>query len=109
MDRFFHLSFLICLGYFVSVNAYYFLILLFSWLENRFRIRQESRENLAPVLESDFTIPVSVVIPAYNEQDVLNDAILAVLKNGYPNFELIVVNDGSTDRTMEFLKRDYLL
>jgi len=44
---------------------------------------------------------VSVIIPAYNEAEILADALIALLASDYGEFEIIVVNDGSTDATLE--------
>jgi cellulose synthase/poly-beta-1,6-N-acetylglucosamine synthase-like glycosyltransferase len=46
---------------------------------------------------------VSVVIAAYNEEDVIEKTTLALLKNDYRAFEIIIVDDGSTDRTFSIL------
>lgn len=47
---------------------------------------------------------VSVVIPTYNRLDFLKEAVKSVKEQSYRNFELIIVDDGSTDGTSEFLK-----
>ena len=48
---------------------------------------------------------VSIIIPAYNQAEYLGDAIQSVLNQTYRNFELIIVNDASTDNTYEVVKQ----
>ncbi len=48
---------------------------------------------------------VSVIIPTYNRADFLKEAVDSVLAQDHPDFELIVVDDGSTDETPELLDR----
>mgnify|MGYP001607374274 FL=1 len=48
---------------------------------------------------------VSIVIPAYNHGNYLNEAIRSVLGQDYPNVELIVLDDGSTDNTRKVLAK----
>lgn len=50
---------------------------------------------------------VSVIIPTYNRKDYVTEAIDSVLNQTYKDFEVIVVDDGSTDGTGEFLKERY--
>ncbi len=47
---------------------------------------------------------VSIVFPTWNRAHLLRDAILRILKQTYPHFELIVVDDGSKDHTPEVIK-----
>ncbi len=47
---------------------------------------------------------VSVIMPAYNREKIIDKAINSVLNQSYTNFELIIVDDKSTDRTREVLK-----
>jgi glycosyltransferase involved in cell wall biosynthesis len=51
------------------------------------------------------TRTVSIVIPAYNHADFLEEAIESVLAQDYPDVELIVLDDGSTDGTRSLLQK----
>lgn len=46
---------------------------------------------------------ISVIVPIFNQQDYCGDTIKSVLMQTYENFELIVVNDGSTDSSLEVI------
>ena len=48
---------------------------------------------------------VSVMMPAYNAEKYIEQAIHSLQAQTYSNWELIVVNDGSTDRTVELLEQ----
>jgi cellulose synthase/poly-beta-1,6-N-acetylglucosamine synthase-like glycosyltransferase/peptidoglycan/xylan/chitin deacetylase (PgdA/CDA1 family)/spore germination protein YaaH len=55
----------------------------------------------------EFQPLVSVLIPAYNEEDVILRTVTSALAADYPNTEIIVINDGSTDRTGELLQENF--
>jgi glycosyltransferase involved in cell wall biosynthesis len=44
---------------------------------------------------------VSIIVPCYNQANYLNDALESVLNQSYPNWECIIINDGSEDNTEE--------
>ncbi len=48
---------------------------------------------------------ISVIIPAYNAERTLGEAIASVLQQTHPNWELIVVDDGSTDTSQQVVHR----
>src|SRR4028119_270042 len=46
---------------------------------------------------------ISVIVSAYNAEQTILETITSVLNQTFSNFELLVINDGSTDRTLELL------
>ncbi|MGH7791971.1 MAG: glycosyltransferase family 2 protein, partial [Thermodesulfobacteriota bacterium] len=55
-------------------------------------------------IESETKPLVSVIIPVFNGEQFIKDAVDNILSQDYPALELIIVNDGSTDRTEEIIK-----
>lgn len=53
-------------------------------------------------MESDL---VSIIIPVYNGEDYIQESVQSAILQSYSNIEIIVVNDGSTDQTIEKLKQ----
>jgi cellulose synthase/poly-beta-1,6-N-acetylglucosamine synthase-like glycosyltransferase/peptidoglycan/xylan/chitin deacetylase (PgdA/CDA1 family)/spore germination protein YaaH len=51
--------------------------------------------------------PVAVLVPAYNEEKVIERTVRAVLASNYPDLHVIVIDDGSTDRTLEVARRAF--
>ena len=49
-------------------------------------------------------VKVSVVMPAYNAEKYISEAINSILNQTYTNFEFIIINDGSTDRTADIVE-----
>ena len=61
------------------------------------------------LLSSDLLPPVSIIVPAYNEAAGIVDSIRSMSMLRYPRFEIIVVNDGSSDDTLEQLVEGFRL
>ncbi len=52
-------------------------------------------------------VKFSVVMPTYNRKDIISEAINSILNQTYQEFELIIVDDGSSDNTYSFVKDKY--
>jgi cellulose synthase/poly-beta-1,6-N-acetylglucosamine synthase-like glycosyltransferase len=61
------------------------------------------------LIKSNHTIGVSVVAPAFNEAVTIVYNVKSLLFQEYPKFEVVIVNDGSTDRTLEILIEEFSL
>lgn len=48
-------------------------------------------------------IPISILVPAHNEETTVVDTVCTLLRQEYPLYEIVVVDDGSTDHTAENL------
>lgn len=59
--------------------------------------------------KSPYTPGVSIIAPAYNEERTIVENVNSLLRQQYPLFEVVIVNDGSTDKTMERLIENFQL
>jgi len=56
-----------------------------------------------PAVYTGLEIPVSLLVPAFNEEDSISSSVQALFQLQYPEFEIVVINDGSTDNTLNVL------
>lgn len=98
-----YILFLIFFSYFIILTLFYVMLVIFGLLEGGKRSRQSEAEDYPLAYLSTLALPVSVVIPAHNEQEWIRDSLLSVLNQNYPKYEVIVVDDGSTDKTLPVL------
>ena len=101
---FFETAFLFFLGYYLVLAVYYLFLGMVGALVNYKREREAAGEDYVALAASSFTIPVSIILPARNEEAWIADSLQCLLNLNYPEFEIIVVDDCSTDRTMDILK-----
>lgn len=96
------------LGYFVAMNVGYLLLNLTAFIAVQRHLDRRVLDDLGAGYWSIDT-PVSVLVPAYNEEATIAASVRSMLQLDYPEFEVIVVNDGSRDGTMEALRREFAL
>jgi cellulose synthase/poly-beta-1,6-N-acetylglucosamine synthase-like glycosyltransferase len=101
--------FFLTIAYFVGVNLSYMISLVVSYQEIMGYTVKEWVHNYRVVNQSELAPPVSVIVPAYNEQLGVVDSVRSLLKLSYQKFEVVVVNDGSKDRTLEALSEAFKL
>ncbi|MGH7860352.1 MAG: glycosyltransferase family 2 protein, partial [Candidatus Binatia bacterium] len=95
----------VILGYFISINSVYLILETLSLLRMTGYLRERALDDL-PRRYSGHDPLVSIVVPAYNEEAVIEITVKALLQLDYREFEIIVVNDGSTDATVrEMIER----
>lgn len=94
-------------GYLLQYAYYYPLFMAYLWMVGGvyYRFHWENEGGRAvddpPTLEQYPS--VSFVVPCHNEGDTARDTIRYLLDQDYPDFEIVVINDGSTDNTAEVL------
>lgn len=54
-------------------------------------------------MSNDYPL-VSIIIPTYNSSDYITETLTKLEKQTYPNFEIVIVNDGSKDNTSNVLR-----
>jgi len=100
---------LLILIYFSALQLVLFGLLILSFFDMRRRLAQNFYADYEAVAKSHFTFPITVLVPAYNESAGVVDSVRSVLSLDYPQHEVIAINDGSTDDTMERLRREFRL
>ena len=92
------------LAYFVAINTSYLLLIGLAVAELVRHVRRAPYAGQEDVYASPMTLPVSLVVPAYNEAAGIVSSVQALLALRYPVHEVVVVDDGSTDATYEVLR-----
>ena len=90
-------------AFFVAFVALYSALLLLSAAELRRYAARESSSATRLMLRSPLAPPITLIVPACNEEAGIADSVRSLLALDYPQLEVIVVNDGSTDGTLQTL------
>ncbi len=90
-------------GYFLSANGIYLLLLLVSLFGAMKTERLWHIKRATLLFEHGLLPSISIIAPAYNEQLSIVESVTSLLNLKYPHYEVIVVNDGSKDQTIDVL------
>ncbi|HVP89672.1 MAG TPA: glycosyltransferase [Terriglobales bacterium] len=100
LDFLFHAVSAGILAFFLLINTFYLLFVVLS-LVGLFRYqRLTSYVRMKEIFSLPLAKPISIIVPAYNEGPNILESVRSLLALEYPLFEVIVVNDGSTDGTL---------
>jgi cellulose synthase/poly-beta-1,6-N-acetylglucosamine synthase-like glycosyltransferase len=95
--------------YYLVSNILYLVLLITAIIKNTAHRARLASLRLEHMRVSPFTPPVTLLVPAHNEEQFIVESVRSLLAIDYPDLEVIVINDGSVDRTLEQLKRAYSL
>lgn len=99
----------VTLFYFIILNGFYLFTTVLAFVSLRryadwLRVREDQEFTIARGAP-----PITLIAPAYNEETTCVESIKSLLTLRYPEYEVLVINDGSKDRTLECLKEAFQL
>ena len=95
--------------YVVAICATYIFLSVMSAIYLSKYIRKNSFIDYTSIISSPLAPSVSIIAPAYNESKTIIENVRALMSLYYPDFEVIIVNDGSTDNSLDLLIKEYNL
>lgn len=93
--------------YAILINTIYLLLTIIAGRETNKYLVQNKNATYHDFIAKNKIIPISVFIAAYNEEDSIVRTIDALLRSKYPQYEIIVINDGSKDMTLDVMVKKY--
>lgn len=81
-----------------------FIFCYVSYMQIAFKHRKRKLKKNPPPVNENYKPFVSILIPAHNEEKVIQKTVESVRELDYPNFEIIVIDDRSTDSTADVIK-----
>jgi cellulose synthase/poly-beta-1,6-N-acetylglucosamine synthase-like glycosyltransferase len=95
--------------YYLSGNLAYLIALIIALKTSAAHQRRIESFRLRWITESPLAPPITLLAPAHNEEKSIRVSIRNLLELDYPELEVIVINDGSKDRTLEELQDEFKL
>ncbi len=104
-----NIALIVIIIYFFIINTIYLSILFLSIMEINRRKKNRFTFDLMQAFKFRLLPPVSIILPAYNEEKTIVESIRSLLFVRYPLYELIVINDGSKDKTLSVMQESFNL
>jgi cellulose synthase/poly-beta-1,6-N-acetylglucosamine synthase-like glycosyltransferase len=95
--------------YYLVSNLFYLALLIVAITKNTAHQERLASLRLESLKTSPFTPPITLVVPAHNEEKFIVESVRSLLTIDYPALEIILINDGSKDTTLDQLKEAYRL
>ena len=95
--------------YYLLSNVFYLALVIVAFITAARHRQRLSSLRLETLDESPFTPPVSVLVPAHNEARTIVESVNALLALDYPSLQIVVINDGSNDNTLDVLEKSFAL
>lgn len=89
--------------YFLTFNSVYLLLIISALAYVRTQVRKSEAVRPTGLFKSNYYKTISILVPAYNESNNIIESVESLFKLEYPDYEVIVINDGSCDDTLEQL------
>jgi len=93
--------------YVLVINFIYFIQLILAAFNLSDYVKKIRYSDYKKYITSDNMIPISILVPAYNEQETIVENIKSLISLKYPKFEVIVINDGSKDETLNRVIQEF--
>ena len=95
--------------YYLASNFAYLTMLLVALITSAKHQNRLQSYRLNWIADTPLSPPITVIAPAHNEESSIRIAVRNLLELDYPTLEVIVVNDGSADRTLDELRDEFQL
>ncbi len=89
--------------YSILVSLVYLLLIALAYFNVRKQARLWNIKTIPMLFRKKMIPSISIIAPSYNEERTIVASVMSLLNQKYPDYELIVVNDGSRDQTLEKL------
>ncbi len=95
------------IGFFVFVNVFYFSMYTISFGAIVTYLRRHMFCDYRVIMQSELTPAVSILAPGYNESATCIESVNSLLKLNYPTAEVVFINDGSKDNTLDVVIKEF--